>query len=80
MANFEGYDGRGTEDLFVVWKRWYPAGLRINVITHCPCDHVIWSKKKGGDASEYTLIESFHEAQGEHIGHLRTKKSPWSEF
>ncbi len=80
MAHFEGYDGQGTEDLFVVWKRWWPAGLRINVITHCPCDHVIWSKKKGGNPEEYTLISSYHETHGETIGHLRTRKQPWKEF
>lgn len=80
LANFEGYDGQGTEDLFVVWRRWWPAGLKINVITHCPCDHVIWSKKKGGSAEEYTLISSYHETHGETIGHLRTRKMPWKEF
>jgi hypothetical protein len=80
LANFEGYEGSGTEDLFIVWHRWWPAGLRINAITHCPCDHVIWSKKKGGSAEEYTLISSYHEMHGDAIGHLRTKKQPWKEF
>ena len=80
LANFEGYNGQGTEDLYVVWKRWYPAGLRINAITHCPCDHVIWSKKKGGAADEYTLIQSYHEGAGECVGHLRTQKTSWCEF
>lgn len=79
LANFEGYDGNGTEDLFVVWRRWWPAGLRINVIPHCPCDHVIWGKKKGGSETEFTLIASGHETQGECIGHLRTQKTPWVE-
>lgn len=80
LAHFEGYDGKGTEDLYIVWRCWWPAGLRINVITHCPCDHVIWSKKKGGSDSEYTLVRGMHEENGECIGHLRTQKSPWHEF
>lgn len=80
LAHFEGYDGQGTEDLFIVWRRWWPAGLRINAIAHCPCDHVIWQKKKGGDAKEYTLIISSHETHGECIGHLRTRKVPWTEL
>jgi hypothetical protein len=80
LAVFEGYAGEGTEDLFIVWRRWWPAGLRINAITHCPCDHVIWSKKKGGNPEEYTLINSYHETHGEAIGHLRTRKQPWKEF
>ena len=79
LANFEGYDGGGTEDLFVVWRRWWPAGIRINCIPHCPCDHVIWAKKKGGSPDEYTIILSLHETQGECIGHLRTMKQPWKE-
>lgn len=77
LADFSGYDGRGTEDLFVCWHRWHPAGLRINVITHCPCDHVIWEKKKGGSATEYNHIIAYHEHRGEARGHLRTRIVPW---
>lgn len=77
LASFEGYDGRGTEDLFVCWNRWHPAGLRINVIPHCPCDHVIWEKKKGGDPDKYTHHVTYHEQEGEFRGHLRVKTSPW---
>ena len=77
LANFDGYEGKGTEDLFVVWQRWHQADLRINVITHCPCDHVIWEKKKGGKEEEYNIIISFHETAGECLGHLRTRKVPW---
>lgn len=80
LANFEGYDGQGTEDLFVVWRKWHPAGIRINVIPHCPCDHVIWHKKKDGDVKEFTLIRAMHETQGECVGHLRTQKHPWNEL
>ena len=77
MVSFEGYDGRGTEDLFVCWHRWAPAGLRINVIPHCPCDHVIWEKKKGGEASKFTHHIASHEQDGEYRGHLRVRQVPW---
>jgi len=77
LATFEEYDGKGTEDLFVCWKRWHPAGLRLNVISHCPCDHVIWEKKKGGDATRYTHLVAYHEQRGEFRGHLRTRSVPW---
>jgi hypothetical protein len=80
VAIFDGYEGHGTEDLFIIWHRWFPAKLRINTITHCPCDHVIWQKKKGGDSKEYTYIMSYHEEHGEAVGHLRTRKQPWKEF
>ncbi|OPZ54898.1 MAG: hypothetical protein BWY91_01389 [bacterium ADurb.BinA028] len=78
LADFAGYEGHGTEDLFVCWHRWHPAGLRINVITHCPCDHVIWDRKKeGGDATKYNHIVAYHEQRGEARGHLRTRSVPW---
>lgn len=77
LANFDGYDGKGTEDLFVVWHRWHSAGLRINAITHCPCDHVIASRKRDRSTDEYTIILSYHEAHGEAVGHLRTRRQPW---
>lgn len=79
LATFEGYDGRGTEDLFVCWERWHPAGIRINVIPHCPCDHVIWGKKKkDGKADEYTHHIAYHEREGECRGHLRVRTMPWT--
>lgn len=77
LAHFEGYEGAGTEDLFICWHRWYPAGLRLNVITHCPCDHVIWEKKKGGSDKTYTHHMSYHETEGECRGHLRVRQMPW---
>lgn len=77
LADFEGYDGKGTEDLFVCWRRWHPAKLEINVITHCPCDHVIWEKKKGGDGGKYTHHVTYHETEGEYRGHLRVRQVPW---
>jgi hypothetical protein len=78
LADFSGYEGKGTEDLYVCWLRWHPAGLRLNVITHCPCDHVIWEKKKGGDPAKYTHHVVYHEAEGELRGHLRARKVSWN--
>ncbi|HEX3817961.1 MAG TPA: hypothetical protein VHW03_06715, partial [Chthoniobacterales bacterium] len=74
-AQFDGYDGSGTEDLYVVWKRWYRAGLRINVIPHAPCDHVIRDpQSKGG----FILCQAHHEQRDpECIGHLRIERRPW---
>jgi len=78
QADFSGYEGKGTEDLYVCWLRWHPAGLRINVITHCPCDHVIWEKKKGGDPQKYVHHVVYHEAEGELRGHLRARQVEWT--
>lgn len=78
LADFEGYEGNGTEDLFVCWHRWHPAGLRLNVIPHCPCDHVIWAKKRKGDVAAYTHHIAYHEPEGECRGHLRVRQVPWA--
>lgn len=75
LAQFDGYDGGGTEDLYVVWKRWHRAGLRINTIPHCPADHVIRNPDK--EAGGYILCQAFHELDGECEGHLRIEKRPW---
>ena len=73
LCDFTGYDGKGTEDLFINFKRWYPAGLRMACIPHCPCDHVIRDKKTGG----HVLVATGHAEDEEHLGHLRQWRLPW---
>lgn len=80
LSDWEGYDGGGTEDLWVIWNKWQPSGLRINVITHCPCDHVLAAKKRDPKGTVPTLVRSYHQPDGEDIGHLRTVKMPWNEL
>lgn len=79
LAYFEGYDGSGTEDLYIGWNRWYPNGIKMAVLPHSPADHVIWEKKKGGDEKKFTLYSVYHETDGEFVGHLRTRASEWRE-
>jgi hypothetical protein len=74
LCDFDGYDGRGTEDLYINFRKWYPAGLKIACIPHCPCDHVIRDKEKGG----HILVATGHADDTEHSGHLRQWKMPWS--
>lgn len=75
LAQFDGYDGSGTEDLYIVFKRWHRAGLRISLLTHCPVDHVIRNGKKKG---RYTLLQAHHEDRNaECVGHLRLEHRPW---
>jgi len=81
LAKFEGYDGSGTEDLFICEYKWRPAGIRIACVTHAPCDHVLWMKKKQdapADSSEYVILHSYHEQHGECKGHLRTRRVAWT--
>jgi hypothetical protein len=73
LCDFTGYDGKGTEDLFINFRRWHPAGLRIACIPHCPCDHVIRDKEKGG----HILVATGHADDEEHSGHLRQWRTAW---
>lgn len=79
-ASFDGYEGKGTEDLYIVWRRWHPKGIRIAAIPHAPCDHVIRARARDGsqDLSKLVLVEGFHEQEGECVGHLRQRRTPFN--
>jgi hypothetical protein len=68
VADFLGYEGKGTQDLFLCWHRWHPASLRIACVPHVVCDHIKRDKE--------TIIHhrAYHEAEGECRGHLRTRQ------
>ena len=70
-AAFDGYDGRGTQDLFLNWRRWNPEQINMCVITHCVCEHVI--RKDDG----YVHCFAHHEPMGECRGHLRIDHRPF---
>jgi len=72
-VDFTGYDGRGTEDLFIVWLRWYPRGLKLCAIPHVPCDHII----RTGSEKKIVHQRGYHETEGEMRGHLRIQSRPF---
>jgi hypothetical protein len=72
LATFEGYDGKGTQDLFLCWHRWHPAGLRIACIPHTVADHV--KRDKEGNIVHH---HAYHETEGEYRGHLRVRQQAW---
>ena len=74
LCDWAGYDGRGTEDLFICFRRWHPAGIRIACIPHCPCDHVIRDKENPG---QHIHIATGHADDPEFLGHLRQWRLPW---
>lgn len=78
LATFEGYNGEGTQDLFLCWNRWNNNGLNICCIPHVLCDHVKpeldENRKKTG---KIIHMKSYHETDGECIGHLRMKSQEW---
>jgi hypothetical protein len=80
LANFDGYgpDFGGTQDLFLVWRKWKPAGLKMAVITHTLCDHVKYELDKNRKrTNKINHFISYHEPEGESEGHLRIMVKPW---
>jgi hypothetical protein len=77
IADFADYFGGGTQDLFLCWRRWKPAGMHLCVISHCLADHIIRSKDQQGNF-QYTYVRSFHEQMGECVGHIRHERLPWN--
>tara|TARA_Y100000114_G_scaffold31870_1_gene27442 strand:- start:2582 stop:3598 length:1017 start_codon:yes stop_codon:yes gene_type:complete len=75
LAHFDGYDGGGTQDLYLNWRKWHPEGLRFCCITHTVCDHVVRDDKKG-----LVVFKSYHETEGECKGHLRYNRTPFHKF
>jgi hypothetical protein len=71
LADFSGYDGGGTQDLFLCWHRWHPAGVKIACVPHVVCDHV----KRQGD--EIIHHRAYHEQDPAFRGHLRVRRQPW---
>lgn len=71
LADFSGYEGAGTQDLFLCWHRWHPAGIKIACVPHVLCDHV---KREGEGITHY---RAYHEQDPAFRGHLRVRKSPW---
>jgi hypothetical protein len=80
LANFDGYQGKGTQDLFVCWEKWYPAGIKIACIPHIACDHVKYKDKDNkniDDKNKFIHYIGYHETDGEFKNHLRMKPQPW---
>jgi hypothetical protein len=77
LAQFDGYDGGGTQDLYLNWHKWKPEGLRFCCITHTVCDHVVRDDETEGGL---TTLKSYHEPEGETKGHLRYRRVPFHKF
>jgi hypothetical protein len=78
LSTFEGYQGTGTQDLFLCWNRWNPDGMNLACIPHVLCDHVKPERDKDGKRTNKIIhMKAWHESEGESIGHLRTTTVPW---
>lgn len=82
--DFHGYEGKGTEDLFIVWNRWFPNNIKLVALPHCPADHVVRIKSKSTDkpslVKELVHIMTSHETDGEFEGHLRQARKQFTEY
>jgi hypothetical protein len=77
IANFEGYNGDGTQDLFLCWRVWHPKSIRMAVSTHAICSHV--KRRRNGNKVETYMLHARHELGGEMHGHLRVNKVPFNQ-
>jgi hypothetical protein len=82
LAHFDGYEGYGTQDLYLCWHRWKPAGINMCVTTHAICDHVIRQRGEGDSQiwEDFIVINACHELDGEYEGHLRQRPSKLYTF
>jgi len=87
--DFAGYEGKGTSDLFLNHNRHNPNELRIGLVAHCPCDHVVrvkvldkidGSTKKKTFRTEYRHLFAYFEQEGECKGHLRQSEREFVEY
>jgi hypothetical protein len=73
-CDFFGYAGRGTEDLFVGYQKFFSRSFRSCVIPHCPAGHVI----RKGEKREIVHCHAYHEIIDEETrGHLRRAHLPF---
>lgn len=74
LASFDGYQGHGTQDLYLGWNFWIPNDVKLCVSTHAICDHII--RQRDGELQSYdkfTHVFAHHEHEGECVGHLRQR-------
>lgn len=78
ISTFDGYSGHGTQDLFLCWHRYDPAGMRMVSIPHAPCSHIVRERVEGEegqqDFTKLSILHAYHEQDGETRGHLRYTK------
>jgi hypothetical protein len=81
LATYEGYDLKGTQDLFLCWKKWNPAGIKMCVIPHILCSHVKRKVDENGfRTNEVDIQKAYHELGGEFDGHLRWSLHKYINF
>ena len=78
LAHFDGYEGKGTQDLYVGWNFWKPNDINMCVTSHSICDHII--RRRDGEKQlweDFIHVFAYHEYEGECKGHLRQRHLPF---
>lgn len=68
LANWVGFQGKSTQDLWLCWRVWSAHGIRMAVTTHAVCSH---QKIRDG---KMTLLQAYHQVGGPTHGHLRVQR------
>lgn len=76
LSNFIGYAGHGTQDLFLCWNKWYPAGIKIGLVVGVPAYHV----KKDPKGNLFAWEPYFMPDCEETSGHLRVRQIPFIKY
>jgi hypothetical protein len=76
LSNFVGYAGHGTQDLFLCWNKWYPAGIKIGLVVGVPAYHVKKDPKGNLFAWEPYFVPDCEET----AGHLRVRQIPFIKY
>ncbi len=77
MLDFIGYEGGGTQDLSLVFRKLRPQGIRLCVLPHCVSHHVVRRKDADGKTI-HKLLYMYHEPEGEYAGHIRHREMAWT--
>jgi hypothetical protein len=77
LCDWAGYEGHGTEDLFINYNRWDANDIKMCCIPHCPCDHVVRNPDPNKSLGEFVHVRSFHDTDEEYTGHLRQRPCEW---
>lgn len=76
LSNFIGYAGHGTQDLFLCWNKWYPAGIKIGLVVGVPAYHV----KRDPQGNLFAWEPYFMPDCEETSGHLRVRQIPFIKY
>jgi len=74
-VDFIGYQGSGTQDLYLSYLRLGSNGLKFCVIPHSTSHHIV--RKQNADGGELSMYYLSHEQEGDCVGHLRHREVPF---